>query len=137
MSRLLGLILCTGALAACAPVEREGRADPALAGPAVTTLGEAENCINRTRIRSSRVRSDQVIDFEMNGGKVFRNVLTNRCPRLGFEESFSYSTSIDQLCNTDIIYVLDQTGGGLPRRGAGCGLGKFVPVEYVEDGEAE
>ena len=47
----------------------------------------------------------------MRGGKVYRNTLPNSCPRLGFEEAFSYSTSINQLCSTEIIYVLEQIGG--------------------------
>ena len=68
----------------------------------------------------------------MAGGKVYRNTLPLTCPRLGFQEAFTYSTSISQLCNTEIIYVLENLGGEL-RRGAGCGLGKFVPVEYVKD----
>ena len=136
---MLTPLIVTGALTitSCAPVEGDGRPDPALAGPAVKVLGEAETCIMRSQIRQSRVRSDQVIDFEMRGGRVYRNTLPNRCPRLGFEEAFSYTTSINQLCNTEIIYVLEQVGGGPPRRGAGCGLGDFVPVEYVDEGEDE
>ncbi|MFL0355547.1 hypothetical protein ACI5KX_03625 [Erythrobacter sp. GH1-10] len=125
------------AIAACAPVEADGRADPALAGPPVKVLGEARNCINRNTIRTTRVRSDQMIDFEMSGGRVYRNTLPYNCPRLGFEEAFAYKTSISQLCSTDIIYVLENTGGGPPRRGAGCGLGQFVPVEYVEESETD
>lgn len=136
MIRILLLLAGASAAAACAPVEREGRADPATAGPPVKSLGESQNCIMRNQIRQTRVRSDQVIDFEMRGGKVFRSVLPNTCPRLGFEEGFTYNTSINQLCNTEIIYVLEQFGGQV-RRGAGCGLGKFVPVEYIEEEEAE
>ncbi len=130
-------ILLTAAVAAasCAPVDPETRADPALAGPPVKVLGEARSCIQRSQIRNSRVRSDQVIDFEMRGGKVYRSVLPNRCPRLGFEEAFSYNTSINQLCSTEIIYVVEQIGGRI-QRGAGCGLGRFVPVEYVEEEES-
>lgn len=121
------------ALAACAPVDGETRADPALAGPAVKTLGEPESCILISQIRETRVRSDQVIDFEMRGDKVYRSVLPNTCPRLGFERSFTYSTSINQLCKQDIIRVLEQVGGTV-QPGAGCGLSEFVPVEYVEEG---
>ncbi|MEL6531132.1 MAG: hypothetical protein AAFQ27_14310, partial [Pseudomonadota bacterium] len=61
-----------------------------------------------------------------------RSVLPNRCPRLGSGEAFSYNTSINQLCNTEIIYVIENFGGQI-QRGAGCGLGRFVPVEYVEE----
>ncbi|MDJ0642482.1 MAG: hypothetical protein QNJ15_06675 [Erythrobacter sp.] len=127
-------ILMAAAFAAssCAPVDPEARADPALAGPPVKVLGEERSCIMRSQIRNTRVRSDQVIDFEMRGGKIYRNVLPNKCPRLGFEEAFSYSTSINQLCNTEIIYVVENFGGQI-QRGAGCGMGRFVPVEYVEE----
>lgn len=129
-------LLLTAALAAvsCAPVDPETRADPALAGPPVKVVGEERSCIMRSQIRNTRVRSDQVIDFEMRGGKVYRSVLPNSCPRLGFEEAFSYNTSINQLCNTEIIYVIQNFGGQI-QRGAGCGLGRFVPVEYVDEEE--
>lgn len=78
------------------------------------------------------MRSDQIIDFEMQGSDVYRATLPSRCPGLGFERAFTYETSIDQLCGADIIYVLMNVGG-VPQRGAGCGLGSFVPVEYVPD----
>lgn len=120
-------------LGACAPVESgTGRPDPALAGPPVKVVGEAESCIRTQAIRQSRVRSDQLIDFEMVGGRVFRSTLPNRCPRLGFERAFTYATSINQLCKQDIIRVITPVAGQLDV-GAGCGLGEFVPVEYVED----
>jgi len=118
-------------LAACAPVDREADGDPLMTEPAVRVVGEAQSCINRSFIRDTRVRSDRVIDFEMRGGDVYRNVLTSDCPRLGFEEAFTYETSINQLCNNEIIYVLEQIGG-TARRGAGCGLGQFIPVEYAD-----
>ncbi|UAB78191.1 hypothetical protein INR77_00055 [Erythrobacter sp. SCSIO 43205] len=125
-------LLPVAGLMACATAEGEPRQDPALAGPAVKTVGEAQSCINRTAIRNTKVRSDQVIDFEMRGGKVYRNVLTSRCPRLGFERAITYETSLSQLCRTEIIYTLENMGGQV-QRGAGCSLGEFVPVEYVED----
>lgn len=118
---------------ACAPVEGgSNRPDPALAGPPVKVVGEGETCIRTQAIRQSKVRSDQVIDFEMRGGKVYRSTLPNRCPRLGFEEAFSYRTSINQLCKQDIIQVVTPLAGQLDT-GPSCGLGEFVPVEYVED----
>lgn len=81
-------------------------------------------CINLRQIRDTRVRGDSVIDFNMAGGKVYRNTLPHSCPQLGFEERFSYKTSLSQLCSTDIITVLTTAGPGLSR-GASCGLGQF------------
>ena len=99
--------------------------------PAARVVGAAESCIPLANIRNSNVHSDYTIDFEMNGGKVYRNTLPNRCSGLGFEEAFSYSTSLTRLCSTDIITVID-TGAGGGTRGS-CGLGEFVPVEIIEE----
>jgi len=116
----------------CAPVERASDQDPAAGAPAVTVLGEGQNCIMRDQVRQTRVRSDRVIDFELQSDKVYRSTLPQRCPGLGFERAITYQTSINQLCTQQIVYVL-QNVGGVPRRGAGCSLGKFVPVEYVKE----
>ena len=124
-------------LGACAPMDSSAsRPDPKLAGPPVKVVGEARNCLRTQAIRQSKVRSDQVIDFEMVGGKVYRSTLSYRCPRLGFERAFTYSTSINQLCKQTIIRVISPRAGQLDV-GAGCGLGEFVPVEYVEDSSDE
>ena len=99
--------------------------------PAATVTGPPESCIDRSQVRQTVVRSDRVIDFEMAGGKVYRNTLRNSCPGLGFDRAITYETSIDQLCTPQIIYSLQTIGDNL-QRGAGCSLGDFVPVEYVK-----
>ena len=91
--------------------------------------GPAQSCVDTIRIRTTTVIDDQTIDFIMTDGTVFRNTLPSRCPGLGFEQAFSYSTSINRLCSVDIITVLNQ-GGGI-QRGASCGLGQFVPVKQA------
>lgn len=121
-------------LAACAAAPKEAAQAPAEAqaaapislGEGVTASGPAQDCIGLTQIREARVISDSVIDFHLIDGRIMRNVLPHRCPQLGFERAFSYSTSLSQLCSTDIITVIIQGGG--PTRGASCGLGKFQPV---------
>jgi hypothetical protein len=90
--------------------------------------GKAVSCIPLISIQASHVRSDDVIDFEMSGGKVYRNTLPQSCPTLGFEEHFSYETSLSQLCSTDIINVFTTSP---PMRGPSCGLGEFQPVKLV------
>lgn len=97
---------------------------------APVVIGESQNCVLLQNIRQTRVIDDRTIDFIMRDGRVLRNNLPNRCPQLGFERAFSYSTSISQLCSVDIITVLQQ-GGGI-RRGASCGLGQFTPIEPVK-----
>lgn len=91
-------------------------------------VGKPMDCVPITHIRASHVLSDRIIDFELIDRSTLRNTLPYDCPGLGFEEAFTYSTSLSQLCSTDIIIVLDR-GGGL-RRGASCGLGRFQPVQF-------
>jgi hypothetical protein len=91
--------------------------------------GKPVSCVQLSRVRSTSVHGDSVIDFHMGGGKVYRNTLPMSCPGLGFEERFSYKTSIGQLCSVDIITVLQSPGLS---RGPSCGLGTFQPVKLVK-----
>ena len=100
--------------------------------PAATPTGPAESCISLRSIRQTRVRSDRVIDFEMTGRRTYRVTLPQACPNLGFEERFSYGTSLSQLCQQDIITVLQMGGPGL-QRGASCGLAPFQPVRLARE----
>ncbi|MFM9976973.1 MAG: hypothetical protein ACKVOP_02865 [Sphingomonadaceae bacterium] len=118
---LLGALVLTATLSVASARE-------AKAIPEATPDGEAVSCVSLSQISSTRVHSDSVIDFRMRGGKVYRNTLPNSCPSLGFEERFSYKTSLNQLCSVDIITVLQSPG---LTRGASCGLGKFQPVKLV------
>jgi hypothetical protein len=93
--------------------------------PEATPAGKPQSCIPLNFIRESRVRSDSVIDFVMRDRRVYRVTLPQGCPSLGFEQRFAYQTSLSQLCSTDIITVLYQSG---PTRGASCGLAPFQPV---------
>ena len=130
--RLLALLPLAALAAACAPTDPAARAEADAAKvPAVKVLGEAQTCINRDQVRAAVVRSGSVIDFEMNGGKVYRNTLKSRCPGLDWDRAITYETSINQLCSPQIVYSLTNIGG-VPQRGAGCSLGPFVPVEYVK-----
>ena len=98
------------------------------APPEARETGKAVDCVSLTQLRESRVRSDQVIDFRTSGKKWYRNTLPYSCPSLGFEERFSYKTSLSQLCSTDIITVFHTAGGairwpGVLQRLALCALG--------------
>ncbi|WP_293968900.1 hypothetical protein [Sphingomonas sp.] len=97
--------------------------------PVAVPDGAAVDCISMP-IGESRVRDDRTIDFFV-GRKVYRNVLPQSCPGLGFEQAFTYATSISRLCSLDIITVLQRTGGQF-MRGASCGLGTFQPVKGVK-----
>lgn len=94
----------------------------------LVAVGEPIDCINPRLIRSTHVRDDQTIDFEMSGNTIYRNTLPYKCSSLGFEERFAYKLSTSQLCSVDIITVLQSFGGGLSQ-GPSCGLGKFQKME--------
>jgi len=96
--------------------------------PAARITGAAVSCVPLPQVRETRIRDDWTIDFIRDGKRAWRNTLPNRCPGLKSDDAFTYETSLSQLCGTDIIYPLRTTSRG-PERGAGCGLGQFVPVE--------
>jgi hypothetical protein len=135
IATLAFLVAASAAIAPAAPGERPRSAMSRIDRnwQAVVPAGEPVNCISRQRIRQTRVRNDSTIDFVLVGNQVFRNTLPYSCPTLGFEESFSYATSIDQLCSVDIITVFRRAGigagGGF---GPSCGLGQFQPVAPAE-----
>ena len=97
-------------------------------GDSYVATGKPVSCIPISQIRSTHVRDDRTIDFEVSSRRIYRNILPNNCPSLGFEKRFSYATSLSQLCSVDIIHVLWNQGSGL-QRGASCGLGQFQPME--------
>lgn len=118
-----------GVLLAAASCSNAGPAQRSPVAPAAAVVGSPQSCIPLARVRESKVRDDWTIDFIASGGRVWRNTLTGRCPGLRSENAFTYETSLSQLCSTDIIYVLRTTPG--LQRGAGCGLGQFVPVRLL------
>ena len=94
-------------------------------GDGARLAGEPRSCVPLAQIRNSRVLSDRVIDFGNGSRWSYRVVLPAPCPQLGFEQRFTYSTSLTQLCAQDIITVLQ--GPGITR-GASCGLAPFQPI---------
>lgn len=117
------------------------RALAASAGAALLTLGgvawsaerseEPQRCLQLSRIDSVEVLSNRQIIFETTGNQYFVNTLPYPCPGLRRNATIMYRTSIDQLCNVDVVTVLQSVGGGaMP--GASCGLGMFEPIDEGE-----
>ena len=124
LRNVLAIAVVPVALAAC--TQQAPRERPPVA-PAAKVVGSAESCIPLVQVRETRVRDDWTIDFIRDGKRAWRNTLPNRCSGLKMNDGFSYKTSLNQLCSTDIIHVLEHTPD--LREGIGCGLGQFVPVE--------
>ncbi|MBX9796529.1 MAG: hypothetical protein K2Y03_06540 [Sphingomonas sp.] len=93
--------------------------------PEATPVGKPQLCISRVAIANSVVRSDQVIDFVMRDRRVFRATLARPCPDLGYQRGFSYATSLDRLCASDLITVFYNSPGP---QGATCALAPFQQV---------
>jgi hypothetical protein len=89
------------------------------------------DCINLMQIDHTRVVDEDTILFYMRGDDVYRNDLPNRCPGLDFDERFMYRVTLNQLCDVDVITVIDDLGFGF-MAGASCGLGKFRPISEEE-----
>lgn len=88
----------------------------------------AKRCISLARIDRTHVLDDNNILFYMRGKKVYINKLPHKCHGLRRADSFMYKTSLSQLCDLDIITVLDNIGFGFSR-GPSCGLGTFYPID--------
>lgn len=102
------------------------------AAPAAEAIGPAVDCLGITRFRDTRIRDDRTIDFIGGAGsQVWRVTLPNTCSGLKSAGTFTYETSLSQLCRQDIIYPLQQYGSSWQRMG-GCGMGPFVPVKLAK-----
>ena len=122
-------ILPLAALALLAAAGTASAKNDRQAVPPAIPAGEAVSCVPLQNIRNTSVHGDQVIDFHMSGGKVYRNTLPHACSSLGFEERFSYKTSLNQLCSSDIITVIQTP---ISIQGPSCGLGQFQPVTLIK-----
>jgi hypothetical protein len=154
--RWLGpLVLATAGLAAgnaaaqsspAAPAESRAPSDSAAAvGDAPAANGAAadahadefdrtpQDCITPSNIRETVAVDDSTILFYMRGGgkPTYRSALSHACPNLSRENRFSYKVTMNRLCNSDLITVLEQYGAGL-RDGFTCRLGSFYPIPYEE-----
>lgn len=128
MNKLRLMLVCS----ALAGTMTFATADLALAQDAPED--EAVHCLSLNRIRSSDVISDRYILFRMRDNTAYVNVLRHACPGLRRNKAIMYRTSVGQLCDLDIITVLEDIGFGL-MPGASCGLGTFQPID--EEGIAD
>ncbi|WP_334181649.1 hypothetical protein [Novosphingobium sp.] len=123
------LMLSPLALAACSDHEPSPPPPPS---PAAEAVGSAQDCLPLTQFSNTRIRDDWTIDFIGGAGnRVWRVTLPNRCPGLKSADSFTYATSLSQLCQQDIIYPLNRVGSEF-QRGTGCGLAPFTPVKLKQ-----
>jgi len=90
-----------------------------------------ETCVLLRRIDRTDVIDDYNILFYMRGPDIYHVRLPNRCPGLRAADSFMYSTSLNVLCDLDVIRPLRNFGGGFTP-GPACGMGRFTPITKEE-----
>ncbi len=126
IATLLGCLIALPVLAAGSD-KAEGNARPVPKEMAdFTSTGEVQKCLSFIRIDRTKVWDDWHILFKMRNGDFWLNALPQKCSRLGREGSFMYKNAINQLCNMDIITVLDTS---TQMKGPSCSLGDFQKVE--------
>ena len=89
--------------------------------------GEPERCLGITRIKEMKILDKRNVLFYTSGNGVYLNDLPRPCPGLNRHDTVMYKTSQHELCNVDIITVLDDVGSGF-MPGPSCGLGLFYPI---------
>jgi hypothetical protein len=89
------------------------------------------DCVATTAIDRTQILDDQTILFHMRGKRVFRNYLPKKCPGLKREGRFMYQTTHAQLCDVDMVTVLEEWGGRFTP-GFTCKLGDFQPITREE-----
>lgn len=102
-----------------------------MTGPAWGAAASAEDtvsCVNLRRIDRTQAIDEQTIVFYMRNGDMYVNHLSNRAVGLTHNRPFMYKTSTGQLCDNDIITVLEPLGFGYTE-GSWSALGKFVPTD--------
>jgi hypothetical protein len=103
-------------------------------GPALAQDGEplvAQQCIQRSLIRRTKILDDRNILFYMRNGVVYNNVLPRQCPSLNPGTLLGYSYRGGQLCADSSVQVYWQMD---TRRIPAflCRIGMFAPLTDSE-----
>jgi hypothetical protein len=106
------------------------------AGDSLTATSEVDQepplqCLPLIRISQLSILDNRHLVFRLNNGKRYLNTLPYTCPGLRPGTAILYRTSLDRLCDLDVITVLNSVGSGyMP--GASCGLGAFTGITETE-----
>ena len=104
---------------------------PAVHAQEAATDKEPIRCVKIDRIENVDVVDNQNVIFQIGINDYYLNTLPYTCNGLRLNESIMYRTSTNELCDIDVITVLDKIGPGY-QAGPSCGLGKFKPITKAE-----
>jgi hypothetical protein len=88
-------------------------------------VGDTQQCIHTQYIDQTPVIDNRTILVKMKGKRYKRIDLLNNCSGLKLQGGFGYSTSINQLCTSDPLTVLEPIG-------ATCLIDKIVTIDEAE-----
>lgn len=125
-SVVLGLVSLLVAFG-CGPGGRRTGPPPSAISPPMPD-GE-KRCLRIARIDRTQIVDDQTLLFHMRNGDIWRNRLPQKCYGIRMQGGFGYATSLDVVCDLDILQVL---GGSR----SVCGLGRFELYEPPDETEA-
>ena len=92
---------------------------------------EPIRCVKIDRIENVDVIDNENVVFQIGINDYYLNTLPYACNGLRLNESIMYRTSTNELCDIDVITILDKIGPGF-QAGPSCGLGKFKPITREE-----
>jgi hypothetical protein len=87
-------------------------------------------CLSLSRILSVDIIDNEHLVFQTGINDYYLNTLPYACNGLRLNDSFIYETSINQICDYDVITVMHNSGLG--DKGPSCGLGQFVAINKQE-----
>ncbi len=93
-----------------------------------------KQCVRVQDIENIDIVDARTLIFHMRNDEVYQNDLPHACPGLKRNDTLMYRSSVGQLCNIDIVTVLEDWGFGFAP-GASCGLGMFHPITEQIAGE--
>ncbi len=89
-------------------------------------VGDTQQCIRLQYIDQTPVIDNKTILVKMKGKGSYKRIdLINNCTGLKIEGGFSHSSSINQLCKSDALRVLDPIGST-------CLIDKIVTIDEAE-----
>ena len=110
------LIAVGGVSCATAPIDSVSEAAP-----------EAEFCLSLIRIDDSKILDSRHMLFTTTDKRMYLNTLPKKCGNMGPGDTYTFRTSINQLCQGDVITML-HPGGRDFIPGASCVLSMFEPM---------
>lgn len=88
-------------------------------------VGDTQQCIRLQNIDETPVIDSKTILVKMRGKDGYKRIdLLSNCPGLRFN-GFAHSTSINQLCTSDPLHVLEPVGST-------CMIDKIVTIDEAE-----